>query len=93
MMLRCLLPVLACLAMHAAATAQEPSQDITPDAEVIVVRAERAGPQLWRVTHPEGEGEVYVFITVPGCLRALSGTSGRSPACWRRRGSSSPSSR
>lgn len=65
MMLRCLLPVLACLAMHAAATAQEPSQDITPDAEVIVVRAERAGPQLWRVTHPEGEGEVYVFITVP----------------------------
>lgn len=54
-----ILPVLALAGDDAPAPASDQPEDL------IVVRGERAGPQLWRVHHPEHAGEVYVFITVP----------------------------
>lgn len=53
------LPVLALASDDTPAPASDQPEDL------IVVRGERSGPQLWRVHHPEMEGEVYVFITVP----------------------------
>jgi len=49
-----------------AAFAQPPEADAEsgPDADVVIVRAERSGPQLWRVRHPDHDGEAYVFATI-----------------------------
>jgi hypothetical protein len=65
-MLRVLCAVFIPLAIGSAAlAAQATSADEPVTTEVIVVRGERSGPQLWRVHHPDHTGEVYVFITVP----------------------------
>ncbi|KPP81506.1 MAG: hypothetical protein HLUCCA04_06835 [Oceanicaulis sp. HLUCCA04] len=65
-MLRCLSLALACMAFTSAALeAQDAAAGQSSDTEVIVVRGEWSGPQLWRIHHPEQTGEVYVFVTVP----------------------------
>ncbi|MGP1274482.1 MAG: TraB/GumN family protein [Caulobacterales bacterium] len=64
-MLRAVLPALliGLAAMPAFAHQDRAASPASPE-EVIVVRGERSGPQLWRVTHPERPGEIYVFATV-----------------------------
>ncbi|MGY6661533.1 MAG: TraB/GumN family protein [Glycocaulis sp.] len=65
-MLRCLLAVLACaLTLSPALAVQDTPAPEAAETEIITVRAERSGPQLWRISHPEQAGEVYVFITIP----------------------------
>lgn len=62
-MLRCLL---ACFLMASPAlAAQETAAPQDTETEIITVRGERSGPQVWRVSHPEQAGEAYVFVTVP----------------------------
>lgn len=64
MLLRCAALVLALLLLPSPPLSAQDAEPAGAE-DVIVVRGERAGPQLWRVTHPEMEGEAYVFITVP----------------------------
>ena len=63
-MLRCL-PFLLAVSLLASPAFAAQEAPAAPETEIITVRGERSGPQLWRITHPEREGEVYVFITVP----------------------------
>lgn len=65
MLLRCAALLLAFFAFALPAALAQDEAETTAHDDVIVVRGERAGPQLWRVYHPEMEGEAYIFITVP----------------------------
>lgn len=49
---------------HSLPAQAAPEAAIEAPDDVIVVRAERSGPRLWRVSHPDHDGEVYVFVTV-----------------------------